>query len=45
MQNCGVRTELDDPIFRCGVCGSSDTEVVSGEELLVTSIDLTVDAL
>ena len=44
-RHCGMRTQLDDPIFRCGVCGSSDTEVVSGEELLVTSIDLTVDAL
>jgi hydrogenase nickel incorporation protein HypA/HybF len=42
---CGIHTRLDDPIFRCGACGSTDTEVVSGNELLVTSIDLTVDAL
>ena len=34
-----------DPIFRCGVCGSADTFVVSGNELLVTSLDLTVDAI
>jgi len=39
---CGERTELDDPIFRCGRCGSIATDVVSGNELLVTSLDLTV---
>jgi hydrogenase nickel incorporation protein HypA/HybF len=42
---CGVRTQLDDPIFRCAACGSTDTTVVSGHELLVTSLDLSVDAL
>ena len=41
---CGTLTELDDPIFRCGSCGSTETRVVSGEELFVTSLDLTVDA-
>ena len=41
---CGTLTELDDPIFRCGACGSTETRVVSGEELFVTSLDLTVDA-
>jgi hydrogenase nickel incorporation protein HypA/HybF len=40
---CRLRTQLDDPIFRCGACGSTDTEVVSGNELFVTSLDLTVD--
>ncbi len=44
-RQCGVRTELDDPIFRCAGCGSTDTTVVSGDELFVTSLDLTVDAL
>jgi hydrogenase nickel incorporation protein HypA/HybF len=44
-RQCGVRTELDDPIFRCAACGSTDTKVVSGDELFVTSLDLTVDAL
>jgi hydrogenase nickel incorporation protein HypA/HybF len=42
---CGTHTELDDPIFRCGSCGSVETTVVSGDEMLVTSLDLTVDAL
>ena len=41
---CGTHTELDDPIFRCGACGSTETRVVSGDELFVTSLDLTVDA-
>lgn len=41
---CGMQTTLDDPIFRCSACGSTETFVVSGDELLVTSLDLTVDA-
>jgi hydrogenase nickel incorporation protein HypA/HybF len=44
-RGCGTHTELADPIFRCGSCGSVDTRVVSGDEMLVTSLDLTVDAL
>ncbi|MEY2401558.1 MAG: hydrogenase nickel incorporation protein HypA/HybF [Ilumatobacteraceae bacterium] len=44
-RQCGTRTELDDPIFRCGSCGSTETTVVTGEELLVTSLDLSVDVL
>jgi hydrogenase nickel incorporation protein HypA/HybF len=44
-RRCGTRTQLDDPIFRCGTCGSSETTVVSGEELFVTSLDLSVDVL
>jgi hydrogenase nickel incorporation protein HypA/HybF len=39
---CGERTELEDPILRCGRCGSTATDVVSGNELLVTSLDVTV---
>jgi hydrogenase nickel incorporation protein HypA/HybF len=42
-RQCGYHTELDDPIFRCGACGSADTTVVSGDELYVTSIDISVD--
>lgn len=41
---CASRTTLDDPTFRCAGCGSTETFVVSGDELLVTSLDLTVDA-
>jgi hydrogenase nickel incorporation protein HypA/HybF len=44
-RRCGIHTQLDDPIFRCGACGSTETDVVSGDELFVTSLDLTVDAL
>ena len=44
-RQCGVRTQLDDPIFRCQACGSTETTVVSGDELFVSSLDLTVDAL
>ncbi|MGO9855324.1 MAG: hydrogenase maturation nickel metallochaperone HypA [Acidimicrobiales bacterium] len=40
---CGARTELDMPIMTCGSCGGFDVELLSGEELLVVSIDL-VDA-
>ena len=43
-RTCARQTTLDDPVFRCGVCGSIETFVVSGDELLVTSLDLTVDA-
>ena len=44
-RTCASLTTLDDPIFRCAVCGSAETFVVSGDELLVTSLDLTVDAI
>ena len=40
--DCGARTELDLPILRCGQCGSTTIDVVSGDELLVTSLDVTV---
>ncbi len=40
---CRTRTRLDDPIFRCGACGSTETDVVSGNELFVTSLDLSVE--
>lgn len=43
-RQCSMHTELDDPIFRCGACGSTETTVVSGDELFVTSLDLTIDA-
>jgi hydrogenase nickel incorporation protein HypA/HybF len=40
---CGARTTLDLPILACGRCEGFDVKLVSGEELLVVSIDL-VDA-
>ena len=42
-RGCGARTTLDVPIMACGSCGGFDVRLVSGEELLVVSIDL-VDA-
>jgi len=41
--DCGVATVLDEPFLVCGTCGSAAVTIASGEELLVTSIDL-VDA-
>lgn len=41
---CAHATQLDEPVFRCAACGATDTRVVNGNELLVTSLDLTVDA-
>lgn len=40
-RDCGARTTLDSPRFRCGSCGGTDLVVVAGEELLVTSLDVT----
>jgi hydrogenase nickel incorporation protein HypA/HybF len=39
---CGRRTELSDPVLRCAACGSADTVVVSGDELVVTELVVTV---
>ena len=44
-RTCASHTTLDDPIFRCGACGSMETFVISGDELFVTSLDLTVDSM
>lgn len=41
--DCGARTSLDMPIMTCGPCGGFNVTLLSGEELLVVSIDL-VDA-
>ena len=38
-RTCGTRTTIELPVFRC-TCGSTDTEVTSGQELLVTSLEL-----
>ena len=43
-RDCHSRTTLVDPIFRCAACSSTQTDVVTGNELFVTSLDLTVDA-
>ena len=41
---CGARNELEKPVLRCAACGSRDVSLVSGEELLVASMDLATSA-
>jgi len=38
-EECGADSTITMPVFRCG-CGSTKTSVVSGNELLVTSLEL-----
>lgn len=37
---CGEHTTLDMPILLCGSCDGADVVMVSGDELLLESIDL-----
>jgi hydrogenase nickel incorporation protein HypA/HybF len=37
---CGAESELDLPPFNCRHCGASDVEVISGDEVLVDSVEL-----
>jgi hydrogenase nickel incorporation protein HypA/HybF len=38
---CGQVTEVGEvPVFACGGCGGVDVQVVSGEEFLITSLEL-----
>lgn len=41
---CGESWTLDDPIFRCPSCESTDVEVLSGSEFMVESIDVEEEA-
>jgi len=42
-QECGATTRLAEvPIMRCATCGSQAVRLVSGEEFLVTTIELEV---
>jgi hydrogenase nickel incorporation protein HypA/HybF len=43
-RHCGAETELSEPVLVCAACGSTETTVVAGEEMNVTSIDVTVDS-
>jgi len=36
---CGGATTLDLPVLVYGSCGSTEVELVSGEEFLIASID------
>jgi len=38
--DCGAETVLHEPVIRCGTCASAAVTIASGEELLVTSIEL-----
>jgi len=41
---CAHVTEIGPvPVFACGACGGSDAEVISGEEFLITSLELAED--
>lgn len=40
-RTCGESTTIDLPVFRCP-CGSTDTELLAGRELLVRSLELAV---
>ena len=40
-RDCGERTTLGAPRFRCGSCDGANLVVVAGEELMVTSLDVT----
>jgi hydrogenase nickel incorporation protein HypA/HybF len=40
-RDCGSEAEIGDlPVFICASCGGIDTEIVAGEEFLVTSLEL-----
>lgn len=42
--DCGAETTIEHPVFRCASCGSTNTDVQSGRELLVRSLELADDA-
>ena len=37
---CGQQSPVEDLVFRCGVCGSERTRIVSGRELEVRTLEL-----
>jgi hydrogenase nickel incorporation protein HypA/HybF len=37
---CGGSTELDQPIFLCSGCGSTEVDLVAGDEFQITSLEL-----
>lgn len=41
---CGEGWTLDDPVFRCPSCESTDVEVLSGSEFMVESLDVEEEA-
>lgn len=39
-RECHARSELEARHYRCPVCGSSDVEVVDGEEMFLMSLEM-----
>ena len=39
-RSCGERMEIEQPVLQCAQCGSSETEIVSGREFFLTSIEV-----
>jgi hydrogenase nickel incorporation protein HypA/HybF len=40
-RDCGHVAEVGDlPVFACGRCGSTDAEIISGEECLIASLEV-----
>ena len=37
---CGATTTITAPVLVCGTCGGTDVAVVTGEEFLLTTLDL-----
>jgi len=42
-RDCGAFSEKEEPDVLCGRCGSPNTEVVCGENLLLRSLELELD--
>jgi hydrogenase nickel incorporation protein HypA/HybF len=42
-EKCGKITEIESGIIECPECGSISTQIISGQELLVTEIELEDD--
>ncbi len=41
---CREQWTLDDPVFRCPACASTNVEVLAGTEFMVESIDIEEEA-
>lgn len=39
-QTCGKQSQLDAPLYLCPECGSTDVEQVSGDELILKSLEI-----
>lgn len=42
-RGCGGESLIDDPIFACPACGSTDVRLIAGQELAVTELELAED--